>query len=229
VLAGGTARNLLVLPLNLAAPMPKELAALSPAVWRELELYLRAQQMQLKTVGLEDAQRLWVSSVREARTAEGSDDVGYAAAARVLVGKLARHADFDAVIAPSLFVRQARIDDRLATWDGVEREVEVEVSREAKRSMEVGTKLEGVAPAASLHVVVLDARGNEIQERIAGLELLVLVRVRQTRSGLPEFAFATRADLFSDPAPVRDGIATALAPFIPLVPQSTHEPRAALW
>lgn len=215
VSAARPAHRLLILPLNLAAPMPPELEALSPFVWEQLELYLRAREKELRTVNLQDARRLWVSSVLEVRAGNGSDEVGFAEAARVLVGKLERYAAFDAVIAPSLLVRQAQIYDRVAAWDGVERQIEIEAYGQAARNVEVRTKLKGVAPAASLHVVVLDAGGNELQEKIAGLELLVRVLVQGKRSGLLWFDFATRTDLFEDPALVRGGIAEALAPFIP--------------
>jgi hypothetical protein len=214
-LAGRAAVDLLVLPLNLATPMPPELDAMSPVVWKGLESYLREHGKQLKTVAPEDARRLWVGSVREVRAAGKGDGVAYAEAARVLVGRLARSAAFDAVIAPSLFVRQAQIYDRTARWDGVERAVEIETLGRAGADVEPATKLKGVAPAASLHVVVLDAGGNVLQEKIAGIELLGRVVARRKESGALQLDFATRTDLFSDPAPLRAAIARALAPFVP--------------
>src|SRR5262249_58334805 len=53
VLAGNPTRNLLVLPLNVAVVMPSELEAARPIVWQELEIYLRAQGKELKTVSPE--------------------------------------------------------------------------------------------------------------------------------------------------------------------------------
>jgi catechol 2,3-dioxygenase-like lactoylglutathione lyase family enzyme len=218
VLAGNPARDLLILPLNVAAVMPSELEAASPIVWRELEIYLRDQGKELKTVSLEAARKLWLASIAEARAANAR--AGYDDAARVLVGKLARHAAFDAVIAPSLYLRKARIAGRSASWDGVERVVEIE----APERLPVDLPLDGVAPAVSLHAVVLDPEGNKVEEAIAGLELLVEVRVVRKSGWSIEAApsaetvgleYTPRTDLFTHREDVQEGIAKALAGFLP--------------
>lgn len=227
MLAGSPLRNLVILPLNVAAVMPPELLAASPAVWAELEVYLRAQGKELKTVSFRDARRLWIESIREARKVDAH--AGYEDASRLLVGKLATHASFDAVIAPSLYLREARIAERSAKWDGVERPIEVE----APGKLPAGVPLEGAAPAASLHVVVLDAQGNQIHEAIGGLELLVAVRVLRKRdiaeqpeaewqSGTVSLQFVTRTDLFASREQLHEGIALALAPFLPPLPLATN-------
>jgi hypothetical protein len=216
VLAGNPAQSLLILPLNVAAVMPPELEAASPVVWQELELYLRAQGKELKTVSFQAARSLWIASIREARAADAR--AGYDHAARVLVGKLSRHADFDAVIAPSLYLRHARIAERSASWDGVERPLEFD----AKERLPADFPLEGVAPAASLHAVVLDPQGNKLQEVISGLELVVGVRVLRDRARSADrvtLQFVPRTDLFATREHLREGIAKALAPYLPpLVP-----------
>lgn len=227
VLMGNPARNLLILPLNVAAAMPEELVAQSPIVWDELEIYLRGRDRQLKTVNPRDIRRLWIASVREVRARPEGAKAGYKEAARVLVGKLAQYAEFDGVIVPSLFIRKAQIHDQAASWDGVERPVELEASGAARTKLtmsdtmgdeKLDAKLEGVAPAASFHAVVFDAQGNEIQEAVGGIELLVSVEALARRSGAITFKYVTRTDLFSNLAWVRQGIALALAPFIPLQP-----------
>ena len=223
MLAGNPARNLLILPLNVAAVMPTELEVARPIVWEELEIYLRAQGKELKTVSLEAARRLWVASIQEARAANAR--AGYDDVARVLVGKLSQSAVFDAVIAPSLYLRKAQIAGQSARWDGVEWPLEIE----ARGSLPVDFPLEGVAPAASLHVVVLDPEGNKIQEAISGLELLVGVRVVGKRGAsndaapsagaTPSLEFTPRTDLFSSREHVQQAIAKALAGFLPPLPR----------
>jgi hypothetical protein len=203
VLAGSAAQDLLILPLNVTAIMPPELEALSSFVWTELEIYLRAHGKRLKTASFRDARRLWLSSIRQVRAGEKGARAGFDDAARALVLELAKHAEFDTVIVPSLFIRKARISGNSATWDGVERSLEFEESRRDARSILANTPLVGAAPAASLHAVVLDAKGNKIQEAKGGLELLVL---------------ATRTDLFANREHVREGVAEALAPFLPPLP-----------
>jgi catechol 2,3-dioxygenase-like lactoylglutathione lyase family enzyme len=218
VLAGNPARNLLILPLNVAAVMPTELEVARPIVWEELEIYLRAQGKELKTLSFEAARRLWVASIQEARAADAR--AGYDDAARVLVGKLSHYAAFDAVIAPSLYVRKARIAGRSASWDGVERPLEIE----SPERLPLDFPLDGVAPAASLHAVVLDPQGNKLQEETVGLELLVGVRVVRKRGWSTDAApsaerasleFTPRTDAFASREHLQEGIARALAGFLP--------------
>jgi hypothetical protein len=221
VLAGGAAQDLLILPLNVTAIMPPELEALSSVVWAELEIYLRAHGKRLKTASFRDARRLWLSSVQQVRAGEKGVRAGFDDAVRVLVLELAKHAEFDTLIVPSLFIRKARISGNSATWDGVERSLEFEESGREARRIPANTPLVGEAPAASVHAVVLDAKGNKIQEAKGGLELLVLVRVLGglgSPTDMPTLEFATRTDLFANREHLREGIAEALAPFLPPLP-----------
>jgi hypothetical protein len=225
VLLGSENRVFLILPLNVAAAMPRELEGPSAIVWEELELYLRAQGKELKTVARRTARSLWVRSIQQARAGEKGARAGYDDAARALALELRKHADFDAMIAPSLFVREARIADRSASWDGVERELEFEPGGPEARRVAADTPLEGVAPAASLHVAVFDASGEKLHEATGGLDLLVRVRVGRNgaRSGddsqPPGFAFAARTDPFADRAHLREGFNAAFAPYLPPLPE----------
>ena len=222
VLLGAENRVLLILPLNIAAAMPPELEYVSPIVWEELERYLRAQDRELKTVSRETARKLWIGSIKKVRAGAGPAGAraGFDDAARILALELQKHAAFDAMIAPSLFVRQAPIANRSASWDGVERELDFEARGLEARSLVSATPLEGAAPAASLHVAVFDAQGNKILDAKGGLELLARVRVTGSdASGQPTFAFEARSDLFQDRDHVREGIGVAFAPLLPPLPE----------
>jgi hypothetical protein len=213
VLAGSAARSLLILPLNVAVVMPRGLQERSPAVWHALEVYLRRDDRKLRTVSYEVARKFWLECIEQSRAKKGAK-AGYDDAARLLVLRLAKYADFDTVIAPTLYVREAHIQGRTATWDGIERPVEVEASASVAREV-ADVPLEGSAPAASLHAVVFDAKGNKIQEGRGGLELLVSVHVRRSAVSLaPEFEFEPRTDFFEDAAHLQEGIAKALSPFL---------------
>jgi hypothetical protein len=215
VLAGSAARELLVLPFNVAVVMPPELDAGSSIAWDELVTYLGAEGRHLKTVDPRAARRLWLESIRAVRAGQGGAEAGYDEASRVFVGKLAGYAAFDTVVVPSLFVREAAIEGTSARWDGVERPLRFE-SRGAAPDLAEQVNLEGLAPAASLHALVLDASGRRIQEATAGIELLVDVRVTPSRSaGEPAFALVPRRELFADRAHLRQAIARALSPFLP--------------
>ena len=219
MLLGAENRVFLILPLNLAAAMPPVLEPFSPILWKELENYLRAHDKQLKTVSRKVARNLWLRSIQQVRAGEKGARAGYDDAARALVLELQKHAGFDAMIAPSLFMREAPISNRSARWDGVERELEYEARGLEARSL-AATPLEGAAPAASLHIVVFDAKGEKLHEAKAGLELLVRVRVAAgDASGPPSFQFTTRSDPFENREHLREGIAAAFAPFLPPLPE----------
>ena len=209
----------LVLPLNVAAVMPSALESESPIIWTELELYLRAQGKQLKTISRQDARRLWLRSIQQVRTGEKGARAGYDDASRALALELVNHAEFDTMIVPSLFARKASISNRSARWDSVERTLELEV-----RGLETDdlpeTPLEGAAPAASIHVAVFNARGEKLHEGQGGIELLVRVRVLgEDPSGQPSFHFATRSELFQNREHVREAITAAFVPFLPPLPE----------
>lgn len=219
VLAGNAAQTLLILPLNVIAVMPRELESASPAVWSEFTAYLQDLDKQLKTVDRRVARQLWLATIRKVRAGEKGAAAGLDDALKAFARELARHAEFDAVIAPSLFVRAAEIKGREARWDGVSRPVKFEAESIDARKVALYASLEGKCPAASLHVVVLDAAGEKIQETLRGLELLARVRVLEADPDLPpdqRFEYVMRTDLFSDRESMRADIGEALAPFLPL-------------
>ncbi len=219
VLLGTENRVFLVLPLNLAAVLPPELEGVSPIVWEELERYLRAQGKQLKTVSRQTARNLWLKSIKQVRAGEKGVKAGFDDAARALAIELHKHAEFDTMLAPSLFVREAPIANRAVYWDGVERELEIAARGLEARSL-AATPVEGAAPAASIHIIVFDAEGNKIHEGKGGLELLVRVRVAGTgQSGVPSFAFEPRNNLFENREHIQEGIAAAFALLLPALPK----------
>ena len=225
VLAGNAARSLLILRLNTTAPMSAELEPLSDFVWSELETYLRAEGKQLRTAPLGAARRIWLDSIQQARAGEKGAAAGFDDAARLLVLELAKHADFDTVIVPSLFIREASISGNTAGWDGVVRELEFEQNGSTPRQISEHSSFVGVAPAASLHAVVLDADGNKLQDSIGGLELLVRVRAKRINrpANLEELDFAPHVGPFVNRENIREGITEALAPFfLPPLPPPTE-------
>lgn len=217
VLVGSSSEVMVLLPLNVTAAMPDALEAARPAVFEELRRYLRAHGTRLKTLAFPAARQLWLASIREARAGEAGARAGFAEAARIFVSKLTTHTDFDNVIVASLFVQGAPVSGRTASWDGVERTVEIEEGRWADTITEE-TELVGLAPAASLHAVVLDAGGEKVQEAQAGLALLNRIRVLRPEGsplGSPRYEWVPRPEPFARRADVREGISRALAPFLP--------------
>jgi len=208
ILAGGVSVNLLILPLNVTRPLPQELEGLSSVVWRELEDYLGTGGKRLKTVNPADARDLWRSSVYKARSAGTRADFGDSV--REFVLELTRHAEFDTVILPSLFVREAPISGDKVIWDGVERFLEFRRGSRVVESSSVDTSFEGAAPVSSLRILVLDIKGEKIQDSTGGLEPLVFVRVGAAGSRLK---FVPRKRLDENSENVREAIVEALSPY----------------
>jgi len=103
-----------ILPLNVAAAMPAELGVYRDVVWKELELYLRAHGKELKTLSRQNARSLWLESIQKARAGEKGPRAGFDDAALLLARELRGHVEFDAMLVPSLFVREATVSDRSA-------------------------------------------------------------------------------------------------------------------
>ena len=199
VLLGSPEQVYLILPLNLASAIPSEVEPYSAVIWQEIERYLRAHDKQLKTVAPEVARKLWIKSVQKVRVGERGASAGFEDAARALAVELRKHAEFGAMVAPSVFIREAPISERSARWDGVERELELEQRGSGVPSV-ADMPFEGVAPAASLHIAIFDPTGDEIHEGKGGLELLVRVRVAgEDAAGLPTFEFTPRSTALREP------------------------------
>lgn len=214
MLLGSPEQVYLILPLNLAAAMPSELEPFSGVIWEEIERYLRAHDKQLKTVSPEVARKLWIRSVQKVRVGERGARAGFEDAARALALELRKHAEFGAMVVPSVFIREARISERSARWDGVERELELEKRSSGDPNL-AEMPFEGVAPAASLHIAIFDSNGDEIFEGKGGLDLLVRVRVAgEDAAGLPTFAFTPRSQPFENREHLREGITVAFAPLL---------------
>jgi hypothetical protein len=212
--------RIVILPLNVAVPMPAELKSASAAVWSALEIYLRAHGAALKTLSYPIARELWIASIRDARADPKKKDPGFDDAARRFVAKLKESADFDALIVPSLYVQRAALSGAKAQWDGSERTLKVE-TRRGEAPAHSDSAIEGVVPAVSLHAVVFNGEGAKLQEGRAGLALLVRVRLSHPSAPNDEssFSFVALRDPFEDRAFLMHETARALAPFVPLLPE----------
>jgi hypothetical protein len=216
VLVGNASDAILLLPMNVVTQMPSELAAMGPIVWDDLAEYLQDQGQPLKTARMSDARMLWRTSVRKLRDVPDPASVGIDDALRLLVQALGEHADFSKVLVPSLLLREAPIRNRKAEWDGVSRSVEFRAATPETRKLALLVRFEGLAPGASLSVVVLDAEGRTLHRKTRGLELIAAVRVVEDPK--QPFVFESYRDLFQDRDVLREGIAQALDPFLPAPP-----------
>jgi len=223
--AGRAAPVLMVLPLNVTVEMPEELQGPSLAVWAELENYLRDHDKQLKTVSYQDARRLWLLSVERAHRSD-RHTADFATAAGLLAVELRRHAEFDAMIAPSVFIQEASMLGTRAIWDGVDRPVEIR--REHRKIGRRTLHASRTARAASIHVAVFASNGRLLHQGQGGLDLLVRAQLDEdlTEDLLTSkfWYFEARPEFFADPELLREGVAKALEPFV----SPETEPRSPL-
>lgn len=221
--------RIVVLPFNVATAMPAELKADSPAVWSALETALRSHGPQLKTLSAAAARAMWVASVQAAQ-AEQKDANSKRkledAVAHHFAARLRESAEFDALIFPSLFVQRATLKGTTATWDGTERTLEFDAGPRGQPPPDL--PIEGVAPAASLHIVVFDSAGTKLHEKQSGLALLVRARLSEVSEvEEPHFAFIPRRDAFADQEALLEGVEAALDPFLPARHHAEAKPRRA--
>ena len=150
--------RLVIVPLNITFPMPAELQGSSGLVWNALEVYLRSHNVALQTLSADTARRLWLASIQKAQSDPQNKKPDFDDAARIFVVELTSSAQFDAVLFPSLYVQRATLSGTTARWDDTEQTIEVDVGG---RDAVFPEDVEGAAPAASLHVAVVDAERRE--------------------------------------------------------------------
>jgi hypothetical protein len=218
--------RIVILPMNVTAPLPAELKGESGATWSALEVYLRAHGAGLKTLAYPSARGLWLASIRDARADPKKKDAGFDDAARLFVAKLKQHTDFDALVIPSLYVQRATLSGTNARWDGAEQTLQM--AERADVQIPADAAIEGVVPAASLHAVVFDGAGAKLHEGRAGIALLVRGRLARTGAPneAPSFSFIALKEPF-DRVRLVGAAANALAPWVPLLPAATLDQLAA--
>ena len=214
ILAGATSEAILVLPLNVVMQMPEQLAQGSTIIWDDLTGYLQDRGQKLKTARMSDARVLWRASIRAVREQGDATAGDFDAAVAELARALAEHASFATVIVPSLLLREAAVRNRRAEWDDASESVEFRADTPDTRKLALLTRFEGLAPAASLHLVALDPEGRKVHEALRGLELIAAVRILEDPQ--EPFVYEYRRDLFTDHPAIRAAIAQALVPLVPL-------------
>ena len=211
-LAGRAASTLLVLPFNIALPLPTRLESSAPLVWRMLLEHVEHVGKSVETLDARSAQTLWLESIHDVRNSGG--ERSFESAARVFAQRLAERFEFDALVMPSLYVQNARIGPESARWDRARQEIEYV----GRSRWEIEGPQESTIQAASILVVVLDREGNEIHSRRTGLELIQHMEIHtEERQGHDKRTWMLAADdpAIEDEVRVRAAIAHALHPFLP--------------
>lgn len=213
--AGAAPRDLLLLPLDVVAPVP---AGLEPGVgYVEAELLtsLESHGRRVRLLAPRDAHAAWRAAARDLKAEVGDAGMSFEGAARVLARSLARELRFDALVLPWLALRPAKVRGRSVSWDGVTRTLRV--ANPSGRSLGFLEDFEARAAVPSIQLAVFSPEGEPLFEGVGGLDLTHSLTVE----GDPPKVDATprpRAEIFSDRTPLREGIAIALDPFLPRAP-----------
>lgn len=208
--SGADFERALVLPLNLVAAMPEELAGRAKRVDKALLGYLAEHGKATLTIGFADASAAWRAGEAECRSQARKRCDRFAGVAPFVARHLRVKHDYQTLIIPYLFLHTARSRGNTARWHGVERVVE-------KSGPGFGPDgplryVRGDIRAASLKVFAFAADGEKIFEGIGGLDLVDRV---YAYSEFEPHRIEVREDLLGDPVQIREGVELAVERLVP--------------
>ncbi len=212
--SGADFERALVLPLNLVAAMPEELAGRANRVDKALLGYLAERGKAIEAIGFADASAAWRASEAECRSQAEKRCDRFAGVAPFMARHLRTNHDYQTLIIPYLLLRTARSRSDTAAWDGVKRPVE-------KSGRGFGPDgqmrfVRGEIRAASLEVFAFSAEGEKVFQGVGGLDLVD--RLHGTNDFDP-YDIEVREDVLGDEQMIREGVALALEPLVPAVTQ----------
>jgi hypothetical protein len=205
--------RIVVVPVNLAVRAAVELEPGLDPVWRALVAHFTSQQKPTVVLTRGDAGALWNEVMADEKRAGGGGDL-YAAYRRFTL-RVAEQAQFGSIVFPTLVTHAARINHRIADWDGIHRPVEVPGNfRESIERFGDGKiwidrhGAQGELAAASLHVAIFSPTGELIHEGTGGLVLLQELAPPAKKDEI-ELTTVMRKNPFEAPEQLREGIAVA--------------------
>jgi hypothetical protein len=219
--ASGSLR-VVVAPMNLALPLGPDLADAVDPVRGELIRYLQEHGSRVAVVWSPDASEVW----REAEAAlapEGGPAPPVEATAVAFARAVAAESPFDLLVMPSLVYRDARVEGRVAYWDGVHRRIRftlepsavpptsVQPSEARVEAAPGWRRFRGKITGVTLHALVLSGKGKILFQGFGGLDLVHDVREGK---GADESLLRLQSRPLQDAANVREGIAVALDPYL---------------
>jgi hypothetical protein len=212
--ARGSGR-VVVVPVNLAVRAAQEVEPGLDPVWHALLQYFASEGKSVVAIDRNDAGALWNEVMaEEAKSESGNPDL-YGAYAR-FAKRVGEQAEFDSIVFPTIVTHSARINGRVASWDGVRRQVDIpgllNESIDTYREGKIWIDRHGATgelAAASLHVAVLSPQGELRYQGTGGLVLLQELAEPKKRDEDVELTAVMRKDAFAAPDQLREGIGAA--------------------
>ena len=210
--APGTGRAVVV-PVNLGVRAAAEVESGLDPVWRALVAHFASAKKPAVALTRGDAGALWNEVMAEENKSGGGADL-YAAYRR-FAHRIAEQAGFESIIFPTLVIRSAHVNGRVAGWDGVHRPIEIpgqlRDAIETFRGGKIWMERRGAAgelAAASLHVAIFSPAGELLHEGTGGLVLLQEL-AQPAKADDIEFTTVMRKNPFEAPDQLREGIEVA--------------------
>jgi hypothetical protein len=223
---GGTGTlRVVVAPLNLPFQLALDLEDAVDPVTQELIRYLQEHDARVSVIFSPDAWALWRDSTAAVQK-KGPEPPDVATVASVFSRALAKEADFDLLVFPSLVYRDARVMGRHAHWDGVRRRIRFQIPSgvpigraqsipDPLASTDLGPAPEyrGQITGLSLHALVFTPEGRGVFQGFGGLDLVHDTVQKREGSGDDSF-LRLHLKLLGNTEHVREGIALALDPYL---------------
>lgn len=203
--------TVLVAPINLVIPLPTELQSAVPVFSKILVDHLESRSRTLITMDARAGQAIWLDATNEVRSS-GREET-FENAAETFARKLGEKIDFDALVIPSLYLQNARIQQETAYWDGANQKIEF-IGR-SRGEMDL-PRLTTVSAASAL-VIVVDRNGLIIHKKRSGLELVQHLEIeRKPRQGHDKetWVFVPDEPVLQDELRMRAAVAHVLYPFV---------------
>jgi len=209
--------------MNLAIPLGADLADAAESVQWELIRYLQAHGARVAVIYAPDASALW-RETEEALSPPGSDRPPPEAIASAFARAVEAESPYDRLVMPSLVYRDARVEGRVAQWDGVRRRIRfvpglpeaatpdvVQAMENRIEASPSSREVRGKITGLSFHTLVFDGQGKLVFQGLGGLDLVHVVREGKGAEGS---SLRLQPQLLADAANVREGIAVALDPYL---------------
>jgi hypothetical protein len=208
--------------MNVGVALAPDLEDAVSIVENALIVELQRRGARVAVIYTPDALTLWQNSVL-AVSPNPNNPADLRAVAMQFAQTLARSQIFDAVLLPSLALREARVSGRSVRWDGVQRRLGVRASDPASpadapvfgggEGVVVTGEWAGKTSGLSLHLLSLMPGKWRVQERWGGLDLVHDVVSGHGPGANPAAPDKRlRRELLADPENVEEGIALALDP-----------------
>jgi hypothetical protein len=224
-----SALRIVVAPMNLALPLSPDLEDVVEPVSNELVRYLQGLGFRVAVIWVPDASALWRDSAAAVQQ-EREEPPEFAQVAGVFSRLLAREAEFDLLVLPSLVFREAEVQGRFAQWDGVRRRIRFRESSAAplgraqpfpdpfdstdrSSSGPVSPEWRGRITGLSVHALLFTPQGSAVYQGMGGLDL-VHVAIRSSGGSAVESSLRLQPRLLEDSEHVREGIALSLKPYL---------------